>query len=269
MKRVALPLVITMLVAACGIEPGATTATSVPDTTVTTPTTTVTTPATTAPTTTATTAPTTTTTAPTTTTTTAPTTTTTLPGEPTDVGPLAGVTLMVIGVRYAEVLNLRAAPGATQPIVGTILPTEMGLEALGETRVVGTSHWTKVEHGSQIGWVHMRYVGYGGDVEDRTAFVVGQLHEYPVAPTMLELGSIIAAVFASDDPQVTSRVVQVTPATSGSLAEVTMDVIGYADDAIAGVRLHIFGEKVSDGYSFKSVEVMLICLRGVADGICS
>jgi hypothetical protein len=267
MKRVVLPLFITVLVAACGIDPGAITPTSVPDTTITTAPDTTTT---TVPDTTTTTAPDTTTTTDPTTTTTAPTTTTTtLPGEPTDVGPGAGDTLMVIGVRHDDVLNLRAAPGATQPVVATIPPTEMGLEALGETRVVGTSHWTKVEHGSHIGWVHMGYVGYSGSVDDGTAYVVDQLHEYPTAPTMQELGAIIAAVFASDDPQVTSRVVQVTPATSGSLAEVTLDVIGYADDAISGVRIHVFGEKVSDGYSLKSVEVMLICLRGVADGVCS
>lgn len=257
MRRVPVVLALSMLMAGCGIDSGATT--SPPTTTPTTSTAPSTTlpPATTMPP---------TTTLPPTTTVPAPT-TTTIPGEPIDFGPRAGDVLMVIGVRYDDVLNLRAAPGATRPILDEIPPTEMGLVALGETRTVPGAFWIKVRYEGTEGWVHLGYVAYAGDVDDQTAYVVDTLHGYPTAATMAELGEIIAATFESDD--VESKVVQVNPVTVGDLAEVTFDVIGLADDAVGGVRLHVFAEKVSDGFNFKAVEVMLICSRGVDDdGAC-
>ena len=175
---------------------------------------------------------------------------------------------MVAGVSYNDHLNLRAAPGATQPIIGTIPPTEMDLEAVGETRILTGTYWTKVIHDGKTGWVHMGYVGYAGSVDDMTSVVVDSLHEYPTAPTMRELGLIIAAVFVSDDPDASSRVVRVTAGTGGDIGEIIYDVIGFADDSLGGLRLHIFAQKVSDGYSFKAVEVMSICLRGVSSGSC-
>ncbi len=259
--RIGAVLVLGLVVAACGVEPGSATLPEV--TTSTTPvTTTSTSPTTTS------TLPSTTTTVPTTTTT-LPTTTTTVPGEPTVLGPGPGDILMVAGVRFNDRLNLRSAPGTSQTIIATIPPTEMGLEAVGETRVLSGSYWTKVIHDGKTGWVSMSYVGYAGDVDDMTAVVVDALGEYPAAPTMQELGPIIAAVFASDDPQVKSRLVQVTAGSGGSLGEIVYDVIGFADDSVGGLRLHIFAEKVADGYSFKTVEVMLICLRGVHSGACA
>lgn len=201
------------------------------------------------------------------TTTTPATTTSTIPGIPTDLGPSAGDTMMVVGVRYDDVLNLRAAPGATQQILGTISPLEMGLKAIGETRTLSGAFWTKVQHQGKTGWVHMGFVGYAGDVEDQTAAVVAELGGYPTATTMTELGLLIAAVYESDEVQ--SKVVQVTPVTAGDLAEVTFDVIGFADDAVGGARVHIFAEKVSGGFALKTVEVRAICIRGVDDdGLC-
>lgn len=246
---------ITLVAVACGGDAGTTTTTVLDTTTTQLPSTTISLPPT------ATTAPSTTTTAP------GPT-TTTLPGTPIDLGPvLLGDTLMVIGVRYDDVLNLRAAPGATQQILGTISPLEMGLKAVGETRQLSGAFWTKVQHQGETGWVHMGFVGYAGDVEDQTAAVVAELGGYPTATTMTELGLLIAAVYESDEVQ--SKVVQVTPVTAGDLAEVTFDVIGFADDAVGGARVHIFAEKVSGGFAFKTVEVRAICIRGVdADGLC-
>lgn len=176
---------------------------------------------------------------------------------------------MVAGVRYDDVLNIRAGPGTAQPIVGTIPPTATGVLALGETRILTGVYWTKVRHEAASGWVSMRFIGYPGGVEDRTAWLVEQLHEYPTAVDVREVGRIVADVFASQDPQVTSRIVQVTVATGGAMGEVVYDVIGYADDSLMGVRLHVFAMKVSDGYSFHTLEVMTICLRGVDAGVCN
>lgn len=222
-------------------------------------------------------APTTTTVQPTTTTTGASTTTTappratttTLAGEPIDFGPGEGDVVMVIGVRHDDVLNLRAGPGADQPIIDEIPPTFTDLVALGNTRDLDPSFWIEVDYEGTVGWVHMGFIGFEGVVTDETSHVVAELGGNPVEPTMRELGEVVADVFDSDEvPE--SDIVQVTPVTTGDLAEVTYHVIGLGDDAVGGFRLHMFAEETDDGFSLRSVEVTTICSRGVdEDRLCT
>lgn len=257
MRRIVLALlaVLALITAACGIDAGATSTTVAPTTSSTTGPSTSTTQATT------------TTTAPTATTT-APQGSTTLPGRPIDFGPAEGDVLMVIGVRHDDVLNLRAAPGAGQPIVDEIPPTFMDLVALGNTRELPSSFWLEVDYDGTEGWVHMGYIGYEGDVSDETAAVIDELGGRPVAPSMEDLAEEIAEIYASDD-EPGSDIVQVTEVTSGDLTEVTYDVVGLADDSVRGVRLHVFAEEVSGGFSLRTVELTSICGRGVdEDRLC-
>lgn len=195
-------------------------------------------------------------------------TTTTLAGDPIDFGPANGDIVMVVGVRHDDVLNLRAAPGADQPIVDEIPPTFTDLVAQGNTRDLSPGFWIEVDYEGTDGWVNMRFIAFGGDVTDETSTVIDELGERPVEPTMTTLGELVADVFDSDEePQ--SRIVQVTPVASGDLSEVTYDVIGLGDDSVLGFRLHIFAEETGDGFSLRSVEATLLCGRGVTDdGAC-
>ncbi len=257
MKRITIALMAAMalLVAACGGD-AADTTTTILDTSTTTaaPSTTTTEPTTT------------TTTAPTTTTTAPQATTTTLAGEPIDFGPREGDVVMVIGVRHDDVLNLRAGPGADQPIVGEIPPTFTDLVALGNTRDLDPSFWIEVDYEGTTGWVHMGFIGYQGDTTDETSRLISELGERPVERTMTDLGELVAAQYASEDEQ-GSDIVQVTPVTTGDLAEVTYDVIGLADDAVRGVRIHVFAEQVDGGFSLRNVELTAICGRGVDEDL--
>ena len=175
---------------------------------------------------------------------------------------------MVIGVRHDDVLNLRAGPGTNQSILEEIPPTFTDLLARGNTRQLPSSMWVEVSYENANGWVSLRFVGYEGDTTDETARVVSELGETPVESTMTALGELVAEQFASqDDPE--SDIVQVTPVTTGDLVEVTYDVVGLGDDAVRGVRVHIFAEPGNSGFSLKSVEVTAICGRGVdGDGVC-
>lgn len=191
-----------------------------------------------------------------------PTTSTTLGGTPVDFGPAQGDRLMVIGVRYDDILNLRAGPGADQPIRAQIPATFANLVATGRTRRLPSSFWTEVGYDGSPGWVNMSYVGYEGDVTDDTSAVVAELGKHPVETTMPDLGELIAALYAATDgPE--SVIVQVTEPTFGDLAEITYDVVGLGDDAVRGVRIHLFAEETDGGFALKSVEVMAICDRGV------
>lgn len=273
MRRVTPVLIaaLALVASACGGNAGGTTTATADTSTTTTapaPTTTTTIAATTT-----TQASTTTTAAPTTTTavattTTAPSgTTTSLAGQPIDFGPAAGDVLMVIGVRHNDVLNLRAGPGTAQRVLAGIPPTFTNLKALGNTRQLPASFWTEVDFNGTVGWVSMRFIGYEGEVTDDTAAVIAELGERPTKATMTALADEVAKVYASQSPQ--SAIVQVTPVTSGDLTEVSYDVIGLGDDSVGGFRLHIFAEQVSGGFTLRSVEATVICLRGVdADRLC-
>lgn len=206
---------------------------------------------------------------PTTTTTAASTTTSSsgFPGDPIDFGPAAGNTLGVIGVAHDDVLNLRSAPGADQDILAGIPPLYSTLIAVGETRQLAASMWIAVDYAGLGGWVNLRFVAYLGDTSDATAAVLSNLGETPAAETILELGLIVAESLASDDPA-SALVVTVAP-TVGDLGEVTYDVIGLADDAVRGLRVHVFGQPMDGGFSLDAVEVTPLCGRGAdEDGLC-
>jgi hypothetical protein len=205
----------------------------------------------------------------TTSTTTAATSTTTLAGEPIDFGPREGDVLAVIGVRYDDVLNVRAGPGIDQPIVATLEPTSNRAVATGRTRALPRSFWTELEVNGVTGWASLAFLAYLGLTDDITATVVEALGEIPTADTMLELGRIAAETQASVEPR--SVLVVVVAPTVGDLGEVTYDVIGLGDDALRGLRLHVFGQPLEDGegFSLMAVEATSLCGRGVtADGLC-
>ncbi len=182
-----------------------------------------------------------------------------LPGEPIDFGPARGDTLAVIGVAHDDVLNLRAAPGADQQIVGEIPPTYDGLTALGHTRELPGSFWIAVDYEGSEGWVNLRYIGYLGETNDTTHIATEE--QVPAAETMLDLGFLMAEAVASTDPP--SDIVLVVAPSVADLGEVTYDVIGLGDDAVRGLRVHVFGQPIDEAFTLKSVEETALCGRGV------
>jgi hypothetical protein len=262
LSHLILPLAVALLfaTAACGSDDDAASTTTEAETTTTEGETTTTGEVTTTETT--------TTTEETTTTTEAATTSTGLPGEPIVFGPRAGDTLGVIGVAFDDVLNVRMVPGAGGDIVDTLEPLTDDMVALGNTRDLSPGFWIELDTGDATGWVNLVYVGYLGVVTDETSAVVAELGEIPVAETMVDLGTLVAEAFASEDPA--STIVQVTAPSVGDLGEVTYDVIGLGDDAQVGWRIHVFGaQEGGDSFGLKSAEVTALCGRGVtAEGFC-
>ena len=254
MKRLGVLVLTTVLLAAsCGDSADPTTTTAPPGTTVAPTTTTA--------------APTTMATTSTTSTTSAAPTTTALPGEPIDYGPTAGDKIAVVGVRYDDVLNLRAAPGTDQTILTGLAPTYDNMIAKGNTRMLPASFWFEVDAGGTVGWVSARFVAYLGAVDDYTSRIVADVGETPFAETMLDLADIVADSLKSQgEPE--SRITTTVTPTVGDLGEVTIDIIGFGDDALFGLRVVIFGQPDGDGFSLMAAEGQSLCGRGVADGLC-
>lgn len=244
---------LTLMLAACGGDAASTTTSSLVSTT-TQPTTTLVT----------------TTVSPATSTTEGTTTTTftpgDLPGERIDFGPAAGDNVAVIGVAHDDVLNLRAAPGADQRILERIPPRYDSLTALGHTRDLSPSFWIEVEYQGSTGWVNYRYIAFLGETTDATASVIAELGETPSAETMLELGMIVAESMASEEPE--SEIVLTSAPEVGDLGEVIYDVVGLGDDAVRGLRLHVFGQPAAEAFTLHTVEMTALCGRGEDEGAC-
>lgn len=262
---------LALLAVSCGGDASTTTTTTEPSASTTVTTSTTAAPSTTAATTT--TQPTTTTSsttaAPTSTTTAPPSTTTTLPGEPIEIGPSAGDVLLVAGVRYDDVLNVREIPGLGGSIIDTLDPLAMGIVAQGNSRLLPTSIWYEIDTGAAVGWASGRFLYFGGFTDDITAAVVADLGETPTGSTVDEIAAVVALTRASEEPE-SDITIASAATTSGDLREIIVDVIGLGDDALGGERLHLFVEPLDGGgFTLKTVERTLLCLRGATeDGLC-
>ena len=71
-------------------------------------------------------------------------------------------------------------------------PTATGIIALGVTRQLTRSLWIEVESAGTTGWVSLAFVGYQGPTDDATAATIDVLGGRPIAPTMSELGLLVA-----------------------------------------------------------------------------
>ena len=269
--RLSAAAALVLALVACGAdaEPAESTTSAPVETTV--PDTTVPPSPTTAPapeTTTTTVPPTTTTVPPTTISSTVPATTTptTVPGEAIDFGPADGDVLGVVGVRHDDVLNVRSGPGTEFSVIAELDPTAEDVVARGNTWSRPGSLWVEVDAGDEEGWVNMRYVAYLGDTRDATSELIPDMTETR-AETMLDLGALVAEAVAGDTDAVS--VVSVAPSV-GDLGEVTYDVVGFGDDSVLGARIHVFGtpDEGGEGFELKSVELTVLCSRGLSEGLC-
>ena len=179
-----------------------------------------------------------------------------------------GDVLAVMAVAYDDTLNLRAGPGTDQSVLATLGPTEVALVATGRQRLLPSSGiWTEVELDGTTGWVSSSFIAYMGGTDDFTSQYIADFGRSE-AGTMEELGEIIAANVASEDPP--SQIVRSVGASVGDLGEVTYDVIGLGDDALAGYRLHIFAldEGSSGTFEVTSIERTTFCTRGLSGEAC-
>ena len=193
--------------------------------------------------------------------------TTDLPGEEHEFGPREGDQIAVMGVRHDDVLNVREAPGVDRDIITTLAPTASGIVAEGHTRFLPNSVWYQVTANGVTGWASAAFLAFLGDVDDATAEIVSDLGGIPTEDTLLELGETIASTMVSVEPA--SRVTVTVAPTVGDLAEVTIDIVGLGDDALAGFRLHIFAQPDGARWALKTVERTILCTRGLSGGLCA
>lgn len=190
-----------------------------------------------------------------------------LPGERVDLYPYEGAELTVVGVAVDDTLNVRAGPGTEYDAVFELAPRADGFQATGRNRTVPDGPlWVEVLIDGRTGWVSAAFVAQPGQTTDVTADLGGR----PSGETMVEIGKAVAALRAPGEGQEPEVTVVAGP-TVGDLGEITVDAIGYGDDALAGERLHVLAapDASGEGFTVRTVEATALCARGVSgDGLC-
>ena len=189
-----------------------------------------------------------------------------LPGEEIDIYPYEGAELSVVGVAADDTLNVRVGPGTDFDVVTELDPLADGLVATGHNRSIddGSAFWSEVEVDGKVGWVNRRFVSELTGTTD----VTSQLPQGLEGETMDDLADAVAEARAGVDEGPAPEVTVVDGPSTGDLGEITVDLIGYQDDAITGERLHVFGTPSGDGFVLKTVEATTMCTRGVNEGLC-
>lgn len=190
-----------------------------------------------------------------------------LPGERIEIYPYEGAELGVVGVPADDVLNVRHGPGTDFGIATALEPLAVGVTATGHNRTLDAGGlWVQVEVDGTAGWVNGAFASHLGDTTDVTSELPGDLGGH----TLVDLAEAVAEARAPGGEGPTPRVTIVDGPTVGDLGEVTVDVLGYADDSVAGERLHVFATEDTQGDAFllRTVEATVLCARGVSGGLC-
>lgn len=198
-----------------------------------------------------------------------------LPGEPFDfLVPVDGELVGVIGVAFDDILEVHALPGENSPIVGELPNLADDVSGTGEGRELPASIWWRIHWNGIEGWVGQSFMARIGATIDVTTDVFELSGAETIADvTMLGLGMQVADLLKSVDPP-SLVVVSVAPIVGavGEFGEITMDVVGFGDDALKGFRLHVFAEPLpaSEAFRVTMVEATLLCTRGLSeDGSCT
>ena len=178
----------------------------------------------------------------------------------------------MVGVAWDDVLDVRDVPAGE--IVARLDPWGE-VVATGNTRKVSTAVWHEVRAGELVGWASDAYLAPLGWSREMVSRVVGIVGETPVAETLLDLGLIVAGVFASEG-EVRSHVEFTDrPSHAEALSQVTVDVLGLPDDSVRGHRIVVSADAAHEQgfgtgpFTIWSVSVTDICYsdRGVSEEV--
>jgi hypothetical protein len=190
-----------------------------------------------------------------------------LPGEVVEIYPYEGAELSVVGVEAEDTLNVRAGPGTDFDVVTELDPLADGLVSTGQVRTLDDgSYWVEVQVDGVVGWTNRRFVSEMTGTTD----VTHQLPQGLGGETMLDLAEAVADARAGVEEGPAPTMTVVDGPSVGDLGEITIDLVGYQDDAVSGERLHIFAtpDESGEGFVLKTVEATTMCTRGVTEGVC-
>jgi hypothetical protein len=180
---------------------------------------------------------------------------------PPEIYPPDGLNLMVVGVSHDGSLDVWQEPG-TPPIIMELGPLDT-VQSAGEGREIADSTWWKIDADGTIGWVDASYLASWASAKlDLTASVVDEHGGLPTAPTMEELGSLVAETLTSEG--YVSRIAMVNAPTGSNPQYATFDIV--VSDPLGlivamrdstgqtGWRLRVAGALGAHGFTLENVE---------------
>ena len=174
---------------------------------------------------------------------------------------------VLIGVSSTETVDVHALPGINQPLAGEV-PPGTSIEPLGEAfETEDGLVWWQVRAGAIQGWIqpNIAYRGPAQDITETAQALLGDAGPYDSPEA-----SARAVAQAIADDQGGGEVIVVSTTESGDpvRATVTVDVLGFEDDSLLGLRL-IVASSASAGWEPASIIQATLCARGVSpDGLC-
>ncbi len=169
----------------------------------------------------------------------------------------------VTGVASDDVLNVRAGPSASEPIIGALAYTQTGVEV---TAISG--NWGRVNLGEGAGWASMSFLAAepAGALPD-----VPELSCFGTEPfwSMDIVQSDIASFGALGSPIVTFLAGRIVPA-SGVIGRYGLNAAGPDDRAAVSIRAQTCSDGMSDRLYGLAADVILSGAQtGVYSGCCT
>lgn len=164
----------------------------------------------------------------------------------------------VVGVARDDKLVIRRQPREKAQVVGRLQPDARDVKAGKRTK--GT--WRALAVDGRDGWASARNLAMLGKPVD----VTSEAREVGIAPTRFRLVRKVASRQAGvgDGPLIGPVLV------SRDKQTFTLDVLGYADDAVRGERFVVRVGKGEAGFEVRSATAIPMCARGVdAAGLCN
>lgn len=181
-------------------------------------------------------------------------------------GPRTGEEIGVVGVRFDDVLNVRAGPGVDEEIVATLDPLARTTATGRHLQLAGGAFWWEVSAGGTTGWAHSAFLSRLSDPVSLSG-----IDTTLVADDLAELGrTVVEGRLAAFDPKSTVTMV-LAPRGEHDHSEVVFDVTGSGDDSISGYRFHVHARPTDDRQAFQllGLDVTTMCWRAVHNGVCA
>ncbi len=188
-------------------------------------------------------------------------------GELVAEGPRNGDALLVVGVRFNDVLNVREGPGQEFSVVTTVPPAAPGVASLGLTWAIAGTSWYAIDIRGVQGWASSSFLSIQAGTFDFASRVAEELGEVPESGSLIGHGMTVARSLASEDRP--STIEQPTEAVVGDQDEIHVDVVGVGDDSVAGYRLHVIADNDDGTWRLTTVEATVLCERAVDGDLCA
>lgn len=171
----------------------------------------------------------------------------------------------VIGLAGGESLDIHALPGLDQPVIGMVPAGAADVIVLGDAfETADGVTWWLVRYESTQGWVQpeVAFVGATRNSTGRLQIALGDRG-------FDDLDALAIAVAEEYAATATDAQIAVVSSTTAP-PRVTVDVVGFDDDAVAGVRLIVVGAGPAGRVQVESVQEIPLCRRGVTvEGLCT